>query len=202
MKILLVLALILSPTVSSARPVWCERLLARFGQATRPVHLRPATEADLSALIQLGYPRSVYEMMAIQSARSMSRYLKFLMSRNLEGIDHLYVIEFGREVAGLVNFSPYADFGRNVALDQTGKWFEVSYFVGKKFWNLGIGRKALDLGLTTAFKNLDARGLVAFVYKSNKRSLRVLENNGFTPVVSPAHDISVLVRKRFGGGNR
>jgi len=53
---------------------------------------------------------------------------------------------------------------------------EISYWLGKEFWNKGIATQGLALFL----KVVTARPLMARVAKDNIASIRVLEKNGFT----------------------
>ena len=52
---------------------------------------------------------------------------------------------------------------------------EISYWLGKEFWGMGIATKALTLFLQV----VDVRPLFARVVKDNIGSFRVLEKNGF-----------------------
>ncbi len=53
---------------------------------------------------------------------------------------------------------------------------EISYWLGKEFWNKGIATQGLALFLEV----VTARPLIARVAKDNTASIRVLEKNGFT----------------------
>jgi RimJ/RimL family protein N-acetyltransferase len=60
----------------------------------------------------------------------------------------------------------------------THAWFgdpEVSYWLGKEFWGVGIATRAL----ATFLETLDKRPLYARVAKDNAASIRVLEKCGF-----------------------
>jgi RimJ/RimL family protein N-acetyltransferase len=52
---------------------------------------------------------------------------------------------------------------------------EVSYWIGREFWGMGVASKALSLFLSF----VDTRPLSARVAKDNLASLRVLEKCGF-----------------------
>jgi RimJ/RimL family protein N-acetyltransferase len=52
---------------------------------------------------------------------------------------------------------------------------EISYWLGKEFWGMGIATRALELFL----KAVEVRPLYARVAKDNIGSIRVLEKNSF-----------------------
>lgn len=57
---------------------------------------------------------------------------------------------------------------------------ELSYVLAKKYWGYGYATQAIQLALTTGFKELEVERLDAYVDLTNIGSQRVLEKNGFT----------------------
>jgi RimJ/RimL family protein N-acetyltransferase len=56
---------------------------------------------------------------------------------------------------------------------------EISYWIEEKYWGKGIANKALKLMLHHAFKRMKLHRVYANVCTINKRSVRLLEKNGF-----------------------
>lgn len=57
---------------------------------------------------------------------------------------------------------------------------ELGYFIGEKFWNMGIATKAVKLIVNYGFENTDIVRIYAGVFDYNQASMRVLEKCGFT----------------------
>jgi ribosomal-protein-alanine N-acetyltransferase len=56
---------------------------------------------------------------------------------------------------------------------------EIGYWLGEKYWGQGIMTSALDLVTEYAFAELGLGKISAYVFPSNKASMRVLEKAGY-----------------------
>jgi RimJ/RimL family protein N-acetyltransferase len=63
-------------------------------------------------------------------------------------------------------------------IDWINKKANIGYWIGEKYWGRGIGTECVRLIINYAFSNLGLKELYAYVYLSNKASIRVLEKNG------------------------
>ena len=64
-------------------------------------------------------------------------------------------------------------------IDVVAKKAEVGYWLGKKYWKLGIADEALKLILKFGFNKLELIRIWARVMEPNKPSIKLLEKNGF-----------------------
>jgi [ribosomal protein S5]-alanine N-acetyltransferase len=56
---------------------------------------------------------------------------------------------------------------------------EVGYWLGRRYWGMGIAAKALGLLMQYLYNNFDVNRLYAEVFANNPGSAKVLEKNGF-----------------------
>jgi len=63
-------------------------------------------------------------------------------------------------------------------IDRTNKNAQISYWIGKNYWNLGIATESINLLIRYAFCVLRLHKVYANVLATNSASIRVLEKNG------------------------
>lgn len=189
---LIISALLLVSIEASAKPLWCERLLARVGLETSAVTLRPMVQQDTQTIVEIGDHELVHTMMSSGTREAFREFLEGFPSRNpLQRRD--YVIEFGGRLVGAVSFFSV----REHFVPGRGEWLEIGYFVDVPYWGLGIGRRALEEAIEIAFGTLRAEGLLAFVRDSNTRSLSLLSQAGFSNF-GAKEGVQILARRRMG----
>lgn len=64
-------------------------------------------------------------------------------------------------------------------ISQINKNAELGYWIGKKYWRMGIGADALKLVVDYGFKTLKLHKIYARVYHPNIKSAKLLEKGGF-----------------------
>ncbi len=84
---------------------------------------------------------------------------------------HIFAIEVDNKAVGGIGIHPQNDIMRKNA--------ELGYWLGEKYWNMGIISKAISLMVDFAFNNYDIVRLYARPFGNNIASQRVLEKNGF-----------------------
>ena len=57
---------------------------------------------------------------------------------------------------------------------------ELGYWLGRRYWGMGYAKEALTLLLGFGFGRLDLSGIAARTFKSNERSIRLLNSIGFS----------------------
>jgi RimJ/RimL family protein N-acetyltransferase len=63
-------------------------------------------------------------------------------------------------------------------IDWNNKNAQISYWIGKNYWNLGIATESINLVIRYAFCVLRLHKVYANVLATNRASIRVLEKNG------------------------
>jgi ribosomal-protein-alanine N-acetyltransferase len=63
-------------------------------------------------------------------------------------------------------------------IDWLTKSANIGYWTGEKYWGKGIGTECVRLVIDYAFSILGLEELCAYVYPTNKGSIRILEKNG------------------------
>ena len=63
-------------------------------------------------------------------------------------------------------------------IDRNNKNAQISYWIGKNYWNLGIATESINLLIRHAFCVLRLHKVYANVLATNRASIRVLEKNG------------------------
>jgi [ribosomal protein S5]-alanine N-acetyltransferase len=63
-------------------------------------------------------------------------------------------------------------------IDRVNKNAQISYWIGKNYWNLGIATESINLLIHYAFCVLRLHKVYANVLDTNRASIRVLEKNG------------------------
>jgi RimJ/RimL family protein N-acetyltransferase len=55
---------------------------------------------------------------------------------------------------------------------------QIGYWIGKKYWNIGLATESINLLIKYAFRVLRLHKVYANVLATNRASIRVLEKNG------------------------
>jgi len=63
-------------------------------------------------------------------------------------------------------------------IDNINKSGQIGYWVGKKYWNMGLASESINLVINYAFLVLQLHKVYANVLTTNRASIRVLEKNG------------------------
>jgi RimJ/RimL family protein N-acetyltransferase len=63
-------------------------------------------------------------------------------------------------------------------IDRANKNAQISYWIGRSYWNLGIATESINLLIHYAFYVLRLHKVYANVLDTNRASARVLEKNG------------------------
>lgn len=82
-----------------------------------------------------------------------------------------FAVIYNTQLAGSIGCTTKTDVYR--------KSIEIGYFIGEKYWNLGIATHAVRILLDYIHKEFDVVRVTAEVFEYNKASMQVLHNNGF-----------------------
>jgi [ribosomal protein S5]-alanine N-acetyltransferase len=63
-------------------------------------------------------------------------------------------------------------------IDNVNKSGQIGYWIGKKYWNMGLATESIDLLINYAFRVLRLHKVYANVLATNRACIRVLEKNG------------------------
>jgi len=63
-------------------------------------------------------------------------------------------------------------------IDNVNKSGQIGYWIGKKYWNMGLATESINLLINYAFRVLRLHKVYANVLATNRASIRVLEKNG------------------------
>jgi len=63
-------------------------------------------------------------------------------------------------------------------IDNVNKSGQIGYWIGKKYWNMGLATESINLLINFAFRVLRLHKVYANVLATNGASIRVLEKNG------------------------
>lgn len=83
-----------------------------------------------------------------------------------------FAIEVDGEAVGVISLEYRADVYRKSPL--------VGYWLGEEYWGRGIMPEAVNLITEYGFNNLDIMCIMAGVFGTNPKSMRVLEKAGYT----------------------
>lgn len=83
----------------------------------------------------------------------------------------LFAIEFEGNYVGNIGLKRGADVYRKSA--------EIGYFIGEKYWGLGLASRAVKLITDYGFNTLQIIRIDTGIYDHNKASMRVLEKCGY-----------------------
>ena len=83
--------------------------------------------------------------------------------------EQTFAIEFVGNLVGVISLQK---------IDRVNKNAQISYWIGKRYWNLGISTESINLLIHYAFCVLRLHKVYANVLDTNRASIRVLEKNG------------------------
>lgn len=121
---------------------------------------RLVTEQVVRYLVHVPYP---YEIEDARRFINKSRR-NFQLKK-----EQTFAIEFVGNLVGVISLQK---------IDRVNKNAQISYWIGKSYWNLGIATESINLLIHYAFCVLRLHKVYANVLNSNRASIRVLEKNG------------------------
>jgi aminoglycoside 6'-N-acetyltransferase len=100
------------------------------------------------------------------------------------------IISYRGEEIGYVQYYPVAN-ASDYGLDDAADTYAADIFIGEpRYWNRGIGTRALSALARHIFEALGARRIVIDPHVDNPRAIRSYEKAGFAKVkVLPAHEM-------------
>jgi RimJ/RimL family protein N-acetyltransferase len=121
---------------------------------------RLVTEQVVRYLVHVPYP---YEIEDARRFINKSRR-NFQLKK-----EQTFAIEFVGNLVGVISLQK---------IDKVNKNAQISYWIGKTYWNLGIATESINLLIHYAFCVLRLHKVYANVLDNNRASIRVLEKNG------------------------
>ena len=121
---------------------------------------RLVTEQVVRYLVHVPYP---YEIEDARRFINKSRR-NFQLKK-----EQTFAIEFVGNLVGVISLQK---------IDRVNKNAQISYWIGKSYWNLGIATESINLLIHYAFCVLRLHKVYANVLDNNRASIRVLEKNG------------------------
>ena len=121
---------------------------------------RLVTEQVVRYLVHVPYP---YEIEDARRFINKSRR-NFQLKK-----EQTFAIEFVGNLVGVISLQK---------IDRVNKNAQISYWIGKNYWNLGIATESINLVIRYAFWVLRLHKVYANVLATNRASIRVLEKNG------------------------
>lgn len=195
MRLILVVLFSVTPLITDAKPLWCEKILAWAGLETSEVSLRLLEPKDISRVLEIADHRQVSDMVSRKGHREFLAYINDRLNLMAPMEPH-FVIEFGETLVGSLMLSRYIDFDKELATNRRDRWYEVGIMIDPKYWGLEIGQRAIHLAIERSFgPALNAAGLIAFVKPENARSLALLTKYGFQ-FHGRRDGVIVLIRQR------
>lgn len=139
------------------------------------LRLRPYAADDVATIARLAGDRAVADaMMTIPHpfpADQVRRYLESAAQEERAGTARYFAIESARQLIGGLAIH---------GIESEHQMAELSFWVGRPFWNLGQATSAAKAALPIAFDDLELNRLQAFHMLRNEASGRVLEKIGFS----------------------
>lgn len=138
-----------------------------------PFILRPWQADDLESLVENANNIKIAKFMtdAFPHPYTEESGRSFLSFARQGNPIHIFAIEVDGKAVGGIGIHPQSDIMRKNA--------ELGYWLGEKYWGLGIISRAIPQILTFAFKTYDITRVYARPFGNNPASARVLEKNGF-----------------------
>lgn len=137
------------------------------------VKVREWTAQDVAGLAAIADSRKVWDNCRdrLPSPYSEADAAAWIGSQEAHRQPMHFCIEADGHVAGTIGLEVKSDIHRFTA--------ELGYFIGDKFWNMGIATNAVKQVMQYVMDELDLIRVYAGVFDFNKPSMRVLEKNGF-----------------------
>jgi RimJ/RimL family protein N-acetyltransferase len=150
-------------------------MLSKPAQIKLPpeVVLRPWKKNDAPQLAVIANNRKIWDNLRdhIPYPYSLADAEKWIAHCKTQRPVLNFAVVYNSEIAGSIGCLNKGDVYR--------KNMEIGYFIGEKFWNLGIATEAVRILVDHITKEFDVIRLYAEVYAQNKASMQVLHNNGF-----------------------
>ncbi|MBD3638732.1 MAG: GNAT family N-acetyltransferase [Crocinitomicaceae bacterium] len=137
------------------------------------LHLRPFTENDLEALVNLANNPKIAANLTDQFPYPYTREhgVRFIEMVTQHEPTRIFALEFEGDFCGAVGLHPQTDIMRKNA--------ELGYWVAEPFWGKGIATHAIRRMIDYGFQNFDIVRIFARPYGPNIASQKVLEKAGF-----------------------
>ncbi len=135
--------------------------LRRLEYKDIPTMTKLVTARVVRYLVEVPYP---YKMIDAKRFVEKSRR-NFKTKRELD-----FAIEFASDnsLVGVISLQK---------IDMISKNGQISYWLGQRYWKMGIATESIRLVIRYAFNVLGLHKIYANVFASNKASVRVLEKN-------------------------
>lgn len=137
--------------------------------------LRYARPADAQALLELGSDPEITRFFSWEPYTDIAQPQAFIarMAEQREAGDRLefLIVDENDVPLGITGLSEFAARDKRAVV---GTW------LGHEHWGTGVNRESKALILALAFHRLDLQRVTAYAHPENQRSLRALENLGFT----------------------
>lgn len=140
---------------------------------TERLVLRPPVARDAESITRYANNRKVW--LALRDRFPHPYHLaharQFIASISEEKPALTFGIDLDGEVIGVIGVVPKLDIFRHSA--------EIGYWLGEPFWGRGLATEAVRAIVDYSFDRLDLTRLFAWVFDTNRSSVRVLEKAGF-----------------------
>jgi len=136
------------------------------------VRLRQLRHKDMQTMAQLVTEQVVRYLVHVPYPYEIEDARRFINKsrRNFQlKKEQTFAIEFVGNLVGVISLQK---------IDRVNKNAQISYWIGKSYWNLGIATESINLLIHYAFCVLRLHKVYANVLNSNRASIRVLEKNG------------------------
>lgn len=123
---------------------------------------RLVTSRVVRYLLHVPYPYEVADARRFINKSRRSFELK-------KGLDFAIELLDNRNLVGVISLQK---------IDMVSKNAQMGYWIGSKYWNMGIATESINLVIGHAFHVLRLHKVYANVLATNRASIRVLEKNG------------------------
>ncbi|MBI1935361.1 GNAT family N-acetyltransferase [Candidatus Woesearchaeota archaeon] len=134
--------------------------------------LRPYGKGDEKSLIENINDKKVSRYMCRipypYSMKDAKKWMKEFKKTNKNKTACSFAIEINGELVGGIGLM-------NIEKHKA----EIGYWLGRKYWNVGIMTQAVKIATDFGFKKLKLRRIYATVFAKNKISAHILEKNGY-----------------------
>ena len=135
--------------------------------------LRPFSNDDIEAIVPLASDPLVAQYLADRFPQPYTHEdaMFWIPLRMQDPVHNHFAIEYRGELAGGIGLDPLDAERRHAS--------HVGYWLGRKFWGLGLASAACRALTEHAFEDRGFIRLEAYVYAPNVASMRVLEKCGY-----------------------
>ena len=140
---------------------------------SRLVRLRQLSYEDIPTMSRLITARVVRYLIDVPYPYDMVDAKRFIGKsrrnfRTKKELDFAIDLIFNRSFAGIISLHK---------IDRISNNAQISYWLGQRYWNMGIATESIRLVTRYAFNDLGLHKIYANVFASNNASARVLEKN-------------------------